>query len=172
MTYISAALRHLVIERAGNCCEYCRLSQNDNFLPFEIDHIIAEKHEGKTTADNLCLSCPRCNVFKGSDIASIDRQSGTLTFFFNPRTQNWADHFRLDKGTIEPLTPEGRVTVKLLRINQAPEVECHFIQSDHPPSGLGEPPIAPATPAITNAIFAATGTRIRELPFRRSGIVV
>jgi isoquinoline 1-oxidoreductase beta subunit len=60
----------------------------------------------------------------------------------------------------------------LLRIPQAPAVECHFIQSDHPPSGLGEPPIAPATPAIANAIFAATGTRIRALPFRRSGISV
>ena len=60
----------------------------------------------------------------------------------------------------------------LLRINQAPEVECHFIQSDFPPSGLGEPPIAPATPAIANAIFAATGVRIRELPFKRSGIKV
>ncbi len=60
----------------------------------------------------------------------------------------------------------------LLRINQAPEIECHFIQSDNPPSGLGEPPIAPATPAICNAIFAATGTRIRQLPFNRSGISV
>jgi isoquinoline 1-oxidoreductase beta subunit len=58
----------------------------------------------------------------------------------------------------------------LLRIGQAPEIECHFIQSDHPPMGLGEPPIAPATPAITNAIFAATGTRIRELPFSRAGV--
>ena len=58
----------------------------------------------------------------------------------------------------------------LLRFNQAPEIECHFIQSDHSPMGLGEPPIAPATPAITNAIFAATGTRIRELPFSRAGI--
>ena len=60
----------------------------------------------------------------------------------------------------------------LLRINQAPEIECHFIQSDNSPTGLGEPPIAAATPAITNAIFAATGTRIRELPFSRSGISV
>ena len=60
----------------------------------------------------------------------------------------------------------------LLRIGQAPDVECHFIQDDIPPTGLGEPPIAPATPAIANAIFAATGTRIRALPFSRSGISV
>ena len=61
---------------------------------------------------------------------------------------------------------------ELLRIGQAPDVECHFIQSDNPPTGLGEPPIAPATPAITNAIFAASGTRIRELPLSRSGIFI
>jgi isoquinoline 1-oxidoreductase beta subunit len=60
----------------------------------------------------------------------------------------------------------------LLRIDQSPAVECHFIQSDNPPSGLGEPPIAPATPAIANAIFAATGIRIRELPFIRAGISI
>jgi isoquinoline 1-oxidoreductase beta subunit len=60
----------------------------------------------------------------------------------------------------------------LLRIDQSPEIECHFIQSDFPPMGLGEPPIAPATPAIANAIFAATGVRIRSLPFQRSGIRV
>ena len=60
----------------------------------------------------------------------------------------------------------------MLRINQAPEIECHFIQSDNSPTGLGEPPIAAATPAITNAIFAATGKRIRALPFSRSGISI
>ncbi|MBT8442311.1 MAG: molybdopterin-dependent oxidoreductase, partial [Gammaproteobacteria bacterium] len=60
----------------------------------------------------------------------------------------------------------------LLRIDQAPEVEVHFIQSDNSPSGLGEPPFAPATPAIANAIFAATGSRIREMPFRRAGISI
>lgn len=48
--------------------------------------------------------------------------------------------------------------------------ESHTV--DIPPTGFGEPPIAPATPAIANAIFAATGTRIRALPFSRSGISV
>jgi isoquinoline 1-oxidoreductase subunit beta len=60
----------------------------------------------------------------------------------------------------------------LLRITQSPAIETHFIESDNPPTGLGEPPIAPATPAITNAIFAATGVRIRELPFSRAGITL
>jgi isoquinoline 1-oxidoreductase beta subunit len=59
---------------------------------------------------------------------------------------------------------------RLLRIDKAPEVECHFIQSDNSPTGLGEPPFAPAGPAIANAIFAATGVRIRELPFKQSDI--
>jgi isoquinoline 1-oxidoreductase beta subunit len=61
---------------------------------------------------------------------------------------------------------------ELLRIGQAPDIEAHFIQSDISPTGLGEPPISPATPAISNAIFAATGTRIRELPFSRAGVVI
>jgi isoquinoline 1-oxidoreductase beta subunit len=59
---------------------------------------------------------------------------------------------------------------ELLRIGQAPEIEVEFIQSDNSPSGLGEPPLAPAAPAVCNAIFAATGTRVRNLPFSRSGI--
>ena len=58
----------------------------------------------------------------------------------------------------------------LLRFAQAPEVECHFIQEDIPPTGLGEPPFNPAVPAYANAIFAASGVRVRELPFRRAGI--
>lgn len=57
MTYISTELRRFVVERAGNCCEYCLLSQENNFLPFEVDHIISEKHSGETSRDNLCLSC-------------------------------------------------------------------------------------------------------------------
>jgi hypothetical protein len=119
-SYVSAQLRREVTDRAGNCCEYCRISQEDQFFAFEIDHIIAEKHGGPTVGDNLCLSCPECNAFKGSDIASIDWENDEqLSGLFNPRKQRWSDHFDLDvtTGRIEPLTPEGRVTVFLLRLN-------------------------------------------------------
>ena len=80
MTYIPADLRRLVIERAGGRCEYCLMHVADRLLPFEIDHVIAEKHGGETDADNLCLACYRCNGFKGSDIASADPQTGKATF--------------------------------------------------------------------------------------------
>ena len=127
MTYIPADLRRLVVERAGSCCEYCRMQVADRLLPFEIDHVIAEKHGGFTQADNLCLACYRCNGFKGSDIASADPETGNATFLFNPRHQHWDDHFRLNDALLEPTTPEGRVTVFLLRLNAPIQIEQRAI---------------------------------------------
>ncbi len=123
MTYISSELRRQVIARAGNCCEYCRLSQEDSTFSFQVDHVIAEKHEGETELENLSWSCPSCNGFKGSDIGSIDRHTGRLTPLYNPRLQKWEEHFQLDGPSIEALSPEGRVTVRLLKINRAEQVD-------------------------------------------------
>ena len=55
---------------------------------------------------------------------------------------------------------------RLLRINEVPQVQVHFIDSPHPPTGLGEPGVSPVAPAIGNALFAITGRRLRRLPFR------
>lgn len=123
MTYITAELRRQVIARASNCCEYCRLSQDDSTFSFQVDHIIAEKHGGETTLENLSWSCPHCNVHKGSDIGSIDPQSNRLTPLYNPRLQKWSEHFQHQAARIDPLTPEGRVTVRLLRLNDAEQLD-------------------------------------------------
>jgi 5-methylcytosine-specific restriction endonuclease McrA len=126
MTYIPAELRRQVIERAGGCCEYCRMQIVDRLLPFEIDHIIAEKHGGTTDIDNLCVACYRCTSFKGSDIASADPETGNATYLYHPRQDRWQDHFQLDNAVITPLTPEGRVTTFILRLN----MPIHIAQRD------------------------------------------
>ena len=117
MTYIPEALRQLVIERAGACCEYCLIHQRDSLFTHEVDHIIAEKHRGETVVENLCLSCLECNRHKGSDFASFDPDTNQVTMLFNPRQHIWDEHFQLEGARIRPKTPEGRVTVFLLHLN-------------------------------------------------------
>lgn len=122
-TYVPAALRKQVIERAESRCEYCRFPQSVTLLAFEMEHIISEKHGGTTTLENLALACPYCNRAKGTDLGSIDPETNQLTPFFNPRTQTWQDHFTLTAATIAPRTSEGRVTVLILQFNHPDRVQ-------------------------------------------------
>ncbi len=98
------------------------MPDSEPLFPHEPDHIIALKHRGKTASDNLAYACFECNRAKGSDIASLDPATGKLTALYNPRAQRWIDHFRFNGPVIEPLTPEGRVTVALLKLNLAARV--------------------------------------------------
>jgi isoquinoline 1-oxidoreductase beta subunit len=58
---------------------------------------------------------------------------------------------------------------RVLRMNEMPKVEVHIVPSTEPPTGVGEPGVAPLGPAVANAIFAATGKRIHVLPFSSAG---
>lgn len=121
---ISAALRREVQERAGERCEFCLLAESQAFFPHEPDHLIARKQGGKTVSANLALACFDCNRFKGSDITSIDIGTNQVVRLFNPRTQRWSKHFRLEEaGRIVPLTEVGRVTETLLRFNLPERLE-------------------------------------------------
>ncbi len=122
-TYISAILRRKVYERAGDCCEYCLIPETAVLAAHEIDHIIAQKHGGLTEADNLALSCAICNKHKGSDLASLDPVTGEIVALYHPRRQQWQEHFQLKDGLLIPLTPTGRVTVKLLQLNNSYRIQ-------------------------------------------------
>ena len=119
-TYISVSLRRMVFDRASRTCEYCLIPEAFTFSSHQVDHVIAEKHGGETIAENLALSCALCNQSKGSDISSIDPDTGEIEKLYNPRRDQWTEHFQVtvESGMIYPTTPIGRVTVRLLQMNR------------------------------------------------------
>jgi len=71
---------------------------------------------------------------------------------------------------------EGRIeqanfdSYRMLRMREMPEVDVHLVKSDEEPGGAGEPGVPPIAPAVTNALFALTGVRIRKLPIQAEAL--
>lgn len=122
-SYISAELRRLVRARAHGLCEYCLIHESDFFFDAEIDHIISEKHGGMTIERNLAYACALCNRAKGTDLGSVNSDTGALIRFFNPRVDSWASHFELDQSTIIGKTEIARVTIRILQLNDPTRIQ-------------------------------------------------
>jgi 5-methylcytosine-specific restriction endonuclease McrA len=115
------AVRTRVRIRAGNRCEYCGLKQErEPFYRFHIEHIVARQHDGTDEFDNLALACYYCNGHKGTNLSGIDPTTRQIVPLFNPRTDRWDEHFAVRDAIVCGLSPIGRATIRLLKMN-APE---------------------------------------------------
>ncbi len=113
-------LRQLVTDRANGCCEYCMSQEKFSSQSFSLEHIFPKILGGTDHLDNLALACQGCNNFKFIKIMVIDKETNTEVLLFNPRQNNWQDHFEWNSNftVIIGLTPIGRVTVDALQLNR------------------------------------------------------
>lgn len=130
------ALVRLVHDRARYRCEYCQTSQATIGQAMHVEHI---DPLGGNDPDNLCLACPTCNLSKTIATAALDPETKETVALFNPRTQDWREHFRWIDGArrVQGLTPTGRATVERLRMNQARVVVARALwvkANCHPPT--------------------------------------
>ena len=117
--YIPKTLREKVAATAGHRCGYCLTPQAYTAMPMHVEHIIPQAAGGPSTEENLWLACPLCNGHKGMQTHGTDPESGEQVPIFNPRRQDWHEHFRWSEdGTlIVGQTACGRATVVALRLN-------------------------------------------------------
>jgi hypothetical protein len=137
MSDFSPSLQAEVVLRAGNRCEYCRLSQLGQEATFHIDHVIPRVAGGPNTADNLALACVSCSLRKWAKQTAADPDSGEEVPLFNPRTQDWDEHFRWDGIRVVPLTSTGRATAASLAMNRPLILAIRqeeTIRGRHPPT--------------------------------------
>jgi HNH endonuclease len=141
MSNLSDSLRQQVRQRAGNRCEYCLSHQDYVMGILQVDHVYPVSKGGQDTADNLCLACELCNLYKWAKIEAIDPQTQALIELFNPRQQKWSEHFAWSNDGTEIVgsTACGRATVVALRLNNSLSVTVrrNWVRAGwHPPTSL------------------------------------
>ena len=135
---IARAMREKIAAEARYRCGYCLTDQRISGAQMHIEHIIPLARDGSSEESNLWLSCAWCNSFKGAQTEAIDPQTGQQVSLFNPRRQNWLEHFTwsTDGLRIVGLTPTGRATVDALRLNNEyiiPARRYWVLAGWHPP---------------------------------------
>jgi hypothetical protein len=138
MAGFSKQIRQQVWERAAFRCEYCQSSMRLTGMPLVIDHVQPQTLGGSDELSNLAAACYRCNEFKGLRVSGIDPETSTTAALYNPRLQEWSDHFAWNELGIcvVGLTPVGRVSVAVLRLNNDDIVAARGIWVQwgwHPP---------------------------------------
>jgi hypothetical protein len=131
-------LRQFVTERAFGCCEYCMSQEKFSSQSFSLEHIFPKILGGNQDIDNLALACQGCNNFKFTKIKIIDKDTETETSLFNPRQDEWTEHFGWNHNCtiILGLSAIGRVTVDALQLNRENLINQRIIYRAfgiHPP---------------------------------------
>lgn len=118
---VSAKTKDRVRKRAGGRCEYCHADEHWQFVKFTIDHIIPQSEEKNDSMENLALACRNCNERRSNLVESIDPETGEIVRLFNPRLDQWNDHFAwIDNGLVlAGSSATGRATVALLDLNDS-----------------------------------------------------
>ncbi|MBR8839493.1 MAG: HNH endonuclease [Stigonema ocellatum SAG 48.90 = DSM 106950] len=137
--YISEVNQNKVRQRANFLCEYCHASEQWQYVPFTVDHVIPLSKGGANVLENLALACFHCNRRKSDKIKAFDEQSSSEIPLFNPRTESWQEHFiwSTDTLSIIGLTPLGRATVTALKLNRARIIDIRAADREigrHPPA--------------------------------------
>lgn len=119
-TYIPKLLRDQVRREARNRCGYCLIQQEIVGIQLHVEHILPEAAGGETVLENLWLACSECNNHKGAQVDAVDPHSNERVALFNPRLQQWTEHFRWseDGAQIIGISATGRATVTALDLNQ------------------------------------------------------
>jgi len=91
-----------------------------------IEHIRPRKHGGSDDESNLCLACIDCNLHKGPNLSGIDPLSDEVTTLFDPRKQEWNDHFHWEGIHLIGKTAVGRATIRVLCMNSDEQLELRM----------------------------------------------
>jgi len=127
---IPKSLYEIVRQRAQFQCEYCHYPELLSSAPLSIDHIQPRSLGGSDDLNNLALACRRCNERRYNFTTGIDPETETEVALFNPRSQQWSDHFIWSANALQIIgkTSTGRATCNRLDLNDERREEP-FIQN-------------------------------------------